>query len=66
MPPFRKGGLGGFLSRARLWSCHRVNSKSQGEPVEGTPEDARKEGHIIRARFAPLSPVSGFPVSRSE
>jgi hypothetical protein len=33
------------------------------EPVEGTPEDARKDGHIIRARCAPLSPASGFPVS---
>ena len=31
-----------------------------------TPEDARKDGHIIRARSAPLSPASGFPVSRPE
>ena len=30
-----------------------------------TPEDARKDGHIIRARCAPLSPASGFPVSWS-
>jgi hypothetical protein len=36
------------------------------EPVEGTPEDARKDGHIIRARSARLSPPSGFPVSRSQ
>ena len=36
------------------------------EPVEGTPEDARKDGHIIRARCAPLSPASGFPVSWSQ
>jgi hypothetical protein len=39
---------------------------SQGEPVEGTPEDARKDGHIIRARCTPLSPASGFPVSWSQ
>jgi len=31
-----------------------------------TPEDARKDGHIIRARCAPLSPASGFPVSWSQ
>jgi hypothetical protein len=31
-----------------------------------TPEDARKDGHIIRARCAPLGPASGFPVSWSE
>jgi hypothetical protein len=29
-------------------------------------EDARKDGHIIRARCAPLSPASGFPVSWSQ
>ncbi|MGB6930324.1 MAG: hypothetical protein WBH05_13975 [Syntrophobacteria bacterium] len=39
-----------------------LNSTSQGP----TPEDARKDGHIIRARSAPLSPASGFPVSRSQ
>jgi len=39
-----------------------LNGTSQGP----TPEDARKEGHIIRARCAPLSPASGFPVSRSQ
>ena len=38
-----------------------LNGTSQGS----TPEDARKDGHIIRARCAPLSPASGFPVSRS-
>jgi len=32
------------------------------ELVEGTPEDARKNVHIIRARCAPLSPARGFPV----
>jgi hypothetical protein len=31
-----------------------------------TPEDARKDDHIIRARCAPLSPASGFPVSWSQ
>ena len=39
-----------------------LNSTSQG-PI---PEDARKDGHIIRARCAPLSPASGFPVSWSQ
>ena len=39
-----------------------LSSTSQGP----TPEDARKDGHIIRARCAPLSPASGFPVSRSQ
>jgi len=47
-----------------------LNRTSQGElvlsEVEGTPEDARKDGHIIRARCAPLSPASGFPVSWSQ
>jgi len=37
-------------------------STSQGP----TPEDVRKDGLIIRARCAPLSPASGFPVSRSQ
>jgi hypothetical protein len=39
-----------------------LTSTSQGP----TPEDARKDGQIIRARSAPLSPASGFPVSRSQ
>ena len=39
-----------------------LHSTSQG-PI---PEDARKDGHIIRARCAPLSPASGFPVSWSQ
>jgi hypothetical protein len=47
-----------------------LNGTSQGELVlsvaEGTPEDARKDGHIIRARCAPPSPASGFPVSWSQ
>ena len=47
-----------------------LDGTSQGEPVlsvvEGTPEDARKDVQIIRARSAPLSPASGFPVSWSQ
>ena len=39
-----------------------LNGTSQGS----TPEDARKDDHIIRARYAPLSPASGFPVSWSQ
>jgi hypothetical protein len=39
-----------------------LNGTSQG----ATPEDARKDGHIVRARCAPPSPASGFPVSRSQ
>jgi len=39
-----------------------LNGTSQGP----TPEEARKDGHIIRARCAPLSPASGFPVSWSQ
>jgi hypothetical protein len=37
-----------------------------GTPQGPTPEDAGKGGHIIRARSAPLSPASGFPVSWSQ
>ena len=39
-----------------------LNGTSQGT----TTEDVRKDGHIIRARCAQLSPASGFPVSRSQ
>jgi hypothetical protein len=39
-----------------------LNGTSQGP----TPEDARRDAHIIRARYAPLSPASGFPVSWSQ
>ena len=39
-----------------------LNSTSQ----VSKPEDAREDDHIIRARYAPLSPASGFPVSRSQ
>jgi hypothetical protein len=37
-----------------------------GAPQEPTSEDARKDVHIIRARYATLSPASGFPVSWSQ
>jgi hypothetical protein len=37
-----------------------------GTSQVSTPEDARKDYHIIRARCAPLSPASGFPVSWSQ
>jgi hypothetical protein len=46
---------------ARDWFPY-LNGTSQGP----TPEDARKDDHIIRARCAPLSPASGFPVSWSQ
>ena len=39
-----------------------LNSTSQ----VSSPEDAREDDHIIRARCAPLSPANGFPVSRSQ
>ena len=39
-----------------------LNGTSQGP----TTEDARKGVHIIRARYAPLSPARGFPVSWSQ
>jgi hypothetical protein len=49
------------MSTAGCWFPY-LNGTSQGP----TPEDARKDGHIIRARYAPLSPASGFPVSWSQ
>ena len=39
-----------------------LDGTSQGQ----TLEDAREGAHIIRARCAPLSPASGFPVSWSQ
>jgi hypothetical protein len=61
----------------KLQSRNREDGCATGQPqgvgpeayLKGTsqgaaPEDARKYGHIIRARCAPLSPASGFPVSR--
>jgi hypothetical protein len=46
----------GVESEAYLNSTSQVSSS----------EDAWKDDHIIRARCAPLSPASGFPVSRSQ
>jgi hypothetical protein len=64
VPPGNRPAYRGIGSEAYL------NGRSQGEPVlsevEGTPEDARKDDHIIRARCTPLSPASGFPVSWSQ
>jgi hypothetical protein len=68
-------------ARASQWQAGRERSGEAGGPPgyrrvlvsvpdrssQGpTPEDARKDGHIIRARCAPLSPASGFPVSWSQ
>ena len=55
-PAPRAGQPQGVGSEAYLYSTSQVP----------TPEDARKDDHIIRARYAPLSPASGFPVSRSQ
>jgi hypothetical protein len=48
-----------------IWQPQGVGSEAylNGTSLGPTPEDARKDGHIIRARCAPLSPASGFPVS---
>jgi hypothetical protein len=56
VPPGNRPAYRGIGSEAYL------NGTSQGP----APEDARKDGHIIRARYAPLSPASGFPVSWSQ
>ena len=50
------------------WQPQGVGSEAylNGTSQEPTLEDARKDGHIIRARCAPLSPASGFPVSWSQ
>jgi hypothetical protein len=49
-----------------LLSRDRGDGCDTGQPQGVGPEDARKDGQIIRARCAPLSPASGFPVSRSQ
>ena len=65
------------ISVARPWRrvCHRAIPRYRGIGSEAyfhstlqgpRPEDARKDGLIIRARYAPLSPASGFPVSRPQ
>ena len=50
------------------WQPQGVGSEAylSGTSQGPTPEDARKDDHIIRARCAPLSPASGFPVSWSQ
>jgi hypothetical protein len=50
------------------WQPQGVGSEAylNGTSQEPTPEDVRKDGHIVRARCAPLSPASGFPVSWSQ
>jgi hypothetical protein len=52
----------------RTWQLQGVGSEAylNGTSQEPTLEDARKDDHIIRARYAPLSPASGFPVSWSQ
>ena len=52
----------------RAWQPQGVGSEAylNGTSQGPTPEDARKDSHIIRARCAPLSPASGFPVSWSQ
>jgi hypothetical protein len=54
--PGNRPALRGIGSEAYL------NVTSEGP----TLENARKDNHIIRARCAPLSPASGFPVSWSQ
>jgi hypothetical protein len=66
----RRAGLRATVPRYRgIGPEAYLNGTTPGELVlslsEGTPEGARKDGHIIRARCAPLSPASGFPVSWS-
>jgi hypothetical protein len=51
------------------WQPYRgIDSEAylNGTSQKPTPEDAWEDGHIIRARYAPLSPASGFPVSWSQ
>jgi hypothetical protein len=54
----RRAGNRATVPRHRgIGSEAYLNGTSKGP----TPEDARKDGHIVRARCAPLSPASGFP-----
>ena len=50
------------------WQPQGVGSEAYLNRTSQVPtsEDAGKDGHIIRARCAPLSPASGFPVSWSQ
>ena len=72
----KNGAIPSFETLARifhelLWrdhedGCATGQSRGTRDTSQGsTLEDARKDGHIIRARCAPLSPASGFPVSWS-
>jgi hypothetical protein len=54
-----KARRAGHRETAGCCSEAYLNGTSQGP----TPKDTRKDGHIIRGRYAPLSPASGFPVS---
>ena len=56
VPPGNRHAYRGIDSEAYL----------HGTSQAPTPEDARKDGHIIRTRCVPLSPASGFPVSWSQ
>ena len=56
VPPGNRSAYRGIGSEAFPYGT------SQGP----TSEDAKKDVHIIRARCAPLSPASGFPVSWSQ
>ena len=46
-------------------ACRGIGPEAHliGRSQGAVPEDSRKDGHITRARCAPLSPASGFPVS---
>jgi hypothetical protein len=63
----------GLSSRDRGEGCATGQPQGVGPEVYSkstsrgpTPEDGRKDALIIHARCAPLSPASGFPVSRSQ
>jgi len=47
------------------WACRRNTRGRQASGSESL-QLGEKDVHIIRARSAPLSPASGFPVSQSE
>jgi hypothetical protein len=60
--------LGNRARRKRLRRVQGVGPEAYfyGTSHGTTPEDTRKNDHMIRARCAPFSPASGFPVSRSQ
>ena len=68
--PSRDRGEGRATGQPQGVGSEAYLSSTSQDP---TPEDARKDDHIIRARYATLSPApqaasatSGFPVSRSQ